>query len=77
MTQKASIFSKRVTIDRLLSKLGIASRGTSQEWVRAGRVQVNGRVIRDPATWGLVAERFCLDRRPTDSRLGETIYPLS
>ena len=45
--------SKRLTIDRLFSKLGIASRGTSQEWVRAGRVQVNGRVIRNPATWVL------------------------
>ena len=53
MAQKNSISSKRFTVDRLLSKLGIASRGTSQEWVRAGRVQVNGRVIRDPATWVL------------------------
>jgi 23S rRNA pseudouridine2605 synthase len=53
MAQKASISSKRLTVDRLLSKLGIASRGTSQEWVRAGRVQVNGGVIRDPATWVL------------------------
>jgi 23S rRNA pseudouridine2605 synthase len=53
MAQKASISSKRLTVDRLLSKLGIASRGTSQEWVRAGRVQVNGRVVRDPATWVL------------------------
>lgn len=53
MAQKSSISSKRFTVDRLLSKLGIASRGTSQEWVRAGRVQVNGRVIRDPATWVL------------------------
>ena len=53
MAQKASISSKRLTVDRLLSKLGIASRGTSQEWVRAGRVRVNGRVIRDPATWVL------------------------
>ena len=52
MAQKTSM-PKRLTIDRLLSKLGIASRGTSQEWVRAGRVQVNGRVIRDPATWVL------------------------
>jgi 23S rRNA pseudouridine2605 synthase len=52
MAQNASM-SKRLTVDRLLSKLGIASRGTSQEWVRAGRVQVNGRVIRDPATWVL------------------------
>lgn len=45
--------SKRLTVDRLLSKFGIASRGTSQEWVRAGRVRINGRVVRDPATWVL------------------------
>ena len=44
---------KRLTVDRLISKLGIASRGTSQEWVRAGRVSINSRVIRDPATWVL------------------------
>jgi len=42
---------KRVTVDRLLSKLGIASRRTSEEWIRAGRVRINGRVIRDPAMW--------------------------
>ena len=53
MTQKASIFSKRVTVDRLLSKLGIASRSTSQEWILSGRVCINGRVVRDPATWVL------------------------
>jgi 23S rRNA pseudouridine2605 synthase len=43
--------SKRLTVDRLLSKLGIASRATTQEWIHAGRVRINGRVIRDPATW--------------------------
>ena len=53
MAQKVSIASKRLTVDRLLSKRGIASRGTSQEWIRAGRVCINGRVIRDPATWVL------------------------
>ena len=53
MAQKASVSSKRLTVDRLLSKLGIASRGTSQEWVRAGRVCINGRVVRDLATWVL------------------------
>jgi len=42
---------KRLTVDRLLSKLGIASRGASQEWIRAGRVCINGRVVRDPAKW--------------------------
>jgi len=44
---------KRFTVDRLLSKLGVASRGTSQEWISAGRVRINGRVIRDPAIWVL------------------------
>ena len=53
MAQKAPIASKRLTVDRLLSKLGIASRGTSQEWISTGRVRINGRVVRDPATWVL------------------------
>src|SRR5262245_14354751 len=52
MGHKAAV-PKRLTVDRLLSKRGIASRGTSQEWIRAGRVRINGRVIRDPATWVL------------------------
>jgi len=52
MADKAFI-AKRLTVDRLLSKRGIASRGTSQEWIRAGRVRINGRVVRDPATWVL------------------------
>ena len=79
MVQKASISSKRVTVDRLLSKLGIASRSASQEWIRAGRVRINGRVVRDPATWVLwpkdsasvddqpiqdLAKRFILFHKP-------------
>jgi len=52
MADKAST-PKRLTVDRLLSKLGIASRGTSQEWILAGRVRINGRVIRDPGIWVL------------------------
>ena len=49
---------KRLTVDRLLSKLGVASRGTSQEWISAGRVRINGRVIRDPTTWVLWPKDF-------------------
>ena len=50
MAYKAPV-SRRLTVDRLLSKLGIASRGTSQEWICAGRVRINSRIVRDPATW--------------------------
>src|SRR5438128_7062818 len=65
MAQKAPA-SKRLTVDRLLSKLGVASRGMSQEWVRAGRVSINGRVMRDPATWVLwPKDSVSIDDQPT------------
>lgn len=35
-------------LKRLLSKLGIASRMSSEGIIRAGRISVNGRIIRDP-----------------------------
>lgn len=41
----------RVTLDRLLSKLGIASRKQAQEWIRAGRVRINQRIVRQPDIW--------------------------
>lgn len=42
---------KRVTLDRLLSKLGLASRSIAQEWIRSGRVRINDRVVRTADTW--------------------------
>ena len=35
-------------IARVISKLGLASRSEAARWVQAGRVAVNGRVVRDP-----------------------------
>lgn len=43
--------SGRFTLDRLFSKLGIASRGMSQKWIREGRVRVNGRLVKNPEIW--------------------------
>ncbi len=42
---------KRVTLARALSKLGYCSRTQGEELVRAGRVTVGGRVIRDTESW--------------------------
>jgi 23S rRNA pseudouridine2605 synthase len=39
--------SPRHGIARVLSKLGMASRSQAAEWVREGRVRVNGQVVRD------------------------------
>jgi 23S rRNA pseudouridine2605 synthase len=41
----------RVTLDRVLSKAGIASRTTTRQWIQEGRVKVNGRVVRNPDFW--------------------------
>lgn len=40
-----------MTLDRLLSRYGAASRTTAREAIRSGRVRVNGRVTRDPESW--------------------------
>lgn len=40
-----------MTLDRLLSRYGIASRRAAREMIKAGRVRVNGGVRRDPESW--------------------------
>jgi 23S rRNA pseudouridine2605 synthase len=40
-----------MTLDRVLSRFGIASRTAAREAIQAGRLKVNGRVVRDPDVW--------------------------
>lgn len=40
-----------MTLDRVLSRYGLASRTVAREAIRAGRLRVNGRLIRDPDFW--------------------------
>ena len=40
-----------MTLDRVLSRFGLASRTSAREAIRAGRMKVNGRVVRDPDQW--------------------------
>lgn len=40
--------SVRHGVARVLSKRGLASRTQAAQWVREGRVKVNGRIVRDP-----------------------------
>ncbi len=56
---------KRVTLDRLLSKLGITSRTQAQEWIRAGRVRINQRLVRQPDIWvAWPGDTVTLDEQP-------------
>lgn len=40
-----------LTLDRVLSRFGLASRTASREAIVAGRMKVNGRIVRDPDVW--------------------------
>ncbi len=46
MTSKSAI-----TFDRVLSRYGHASRTGAREAIVAGRIKVNGRIVRDPDCW--------------------------
>ena len=40
-----------MTLDRVLSRFGVASRTDARQAILAGRVKVNGKVVRDPDLW--------------------------
>lgn len=53
------------TLDRVLSKAGLGSRTDAGEWIRAGRVRVNGKLVRSPDHWvDLDRDRVTLDGKP-------------
>lgn len=47
-TKNARREGKAVRLVRVLSQRGLASRRTAEEWIRAGRVSVNGRPVSNP-----------------------------
>jgi 23S rRNA pseudouridine2605 synthase len=55
----------REPLERLLSKWKVASRTEAQGLVRAGRVTVGGRIVRDPRAWVTPGkDALALDGRP-------------
>ena len=57
------------TLERVLSKAGIGSRVDARGWIRAGRVKVNGQVVRDPDQWiDMKRDRVRLDGKPLQAR---------
>jgi pseudouridine synthase len=53
------------TLDRMISKAGIASRTDAKAIIARGRVKVNGQIIRDPEHWvNPGRDRILLDGQP-------------
>jgi len=63
------------TLERVLSKAGIGSRVEARSWIHAGRVKVNGTLIRNPDHWvDMERDRVQFDGKPLAPR--ERIYLL-
>ena len=63
------------TLDRVLSKAGVGSRVDARDRIHAGRVKVNGQVVRDPDHWvDMKRDRVRLDGKPLQAR--QRIYLL-
>jgi 23S rRNA pseudouridine2605 synthase len=63
------------TLERVLSKAGIGSRVEARCWIHAGRVKVNGTLIRNPDHWvDMERDRVQFDGKPLAAR--ERIYLL-
>jgi 23S rRNA pseudouridine2605 synthase len=63
------------TLERILSKAGFGSRTEARSWIAAGRVKVNGKVVRDPDHWvDMGRDHVRFDNRPVEAR--ERVYVL-
>lgn len=57
------------TLERVLSKAGLGSRTEARSWIGAGRVRVNGKLIRTPDYWvDLERDRVTLDGKPVQAK---------
>jgi 23S rRNA pseudouridine2605 synthase len=57
------------TLERVLSKAGLGSRVEARRWIHAGRVQVNGTVIRNPDHWvDFDRDQVRFDGKPLQAR---------
>jgi len=60
-----TIEAGKVPLERALSKLGAASRTQTRKWICEGRLQVNGRTVRDPMyPVSPENDRFTVDGEP-------------
>src|SRR5262245_49129476 len=60
-------------LNRLLSKRGILTRSQANAAILAGRVTVNGRVLRDPGKPVDGSARIEIDRQPAPARTWRTV----
>jgi pseudouridine synthase len=67
MPEKCGPIQKRQlkTLERVFSKRGMGSRTDARSWIGAGKVRVNGKIVKNPDHWvDLERDRITLDGKP-------------
>src|SRR5580698_4875915 len=67
MPEKSGPIQKRQlkTLERVFSKRGMGSRTDARSWIGAGKVRVNGKIVKNPDHWvDLERDRITLDGKP-------------
>jgi len=70
MPEKPGSLDKRPlkTLERVFSKRGIGSRTDARSWIGAGKVRVNGKIVKNADRWvDLERDRITLDGKPLRS----------
>src|SRR5262249_20060121 len=62
VTDRPKAPGRRAQLHRAVSKLGHGSRGQAWDWIKAGQIEVDGRVVTDPLTW-VDLDRQAITRR--------------
>jgi 23S rRNA pseudouridine2605 synthase len=68
MDEKTEPHSGGERIARAISRAGLASRREAEDWIAAGRVAVNGEVIRSPARNVTARDRITVDGEPLPAK---------
>jgi len=64
----------KVALERALSKMGLASRSQTREWILDGKLKVNGKIIKDPLYLVIPEkDKFVLDGKPLKRNACQTI----
>jgi len=68
MPEKSAHDKQSERIAKVIARAGLASRREAETWIAAGRVAVNGTIIRSPALAVTASDRIMVDGEPLRAR---------
>src|SRR5690554_5882860 len=74
MSDESSSAAAGERLAKVIARAGLCSRRDAEEWIRGGRVVVNGTTIRTPAYNVTPRDRIAVDGQPLVARSGTRVW---